>query len=281
MIWKLDGTREIKEIEKKIREKERTHGAGWNWMSQKISNRYHLELVSEVVGHARQLSQSEKEKLESYIGTNKTCYATGAGVEKRIVKEWIKKHPDLTRSEYIELLNSLYEGESVNEISIAGELLESSPRLKKTVEPKYIDIWLNRLHGWAEVDSLCQSKFSADEVLANWSEWKGLLMKLALDSNVHKKRASLVLLTKPVRDSEDPRLIDLAFENINILKKHRDILVTKAISWLLRDLIKHNRERVQTYLRENSDTLPKIALRETKTKLLTGRKTPAGHIKHD
>jgi 3-methyladenine DNA glycosylase AlkD len=244
-------------------------------MNQKIINKYHLELISEVKAHAKQLSQSQKEKLENYIGTSKACYAIGADIEKQIIKQWIKKHPDLTASEYIELLDSLCQGESINEISIAGELLESWPRLRENVEPRHLDVWLNRVQGWAEVDSLCQSKFSAAEVLANWKEWKSLLTKLASDNNTHKKRASLVLLTKPVRDSEDTRLADLAFMNIDKLKKNRDILVTKAVSWLLRDLIKYNRQRVKTYLRKNEDTLPKIAIRETKTKLLTGRKTPA------
>jgi 3-methyladenine DNA glycosylase AlkD len=98
------------------------------------------------------------------------------------------------------------------------------------------------------------------------------LVRLVSDGNVHKRRASLVLLTKPVRDSENKRLADLAFANIDRLKNERSILVTKAISWLLRDLIRHHRERVETYLFENSDCLPKIAIRETRRKLLTGKK---------
>ena len=247
-------------------------------MNRRIVNKYHLELISEVRTHATQLSPSQKEKLENYIGTNKICYAIGAETERRIIKEWVKKHPDLAASEYSELLNSLYQGESINEISIAGELLESLPRLRKNVAPKYLDMWLNRVQGWAEVDSLCQSKFTAIEVLENWKEWERLLTKLASDNNVHKKRASLVLLTKPARDSNDPRLADMAFMNIDKLKAERHILITKAISWLLRDLIRHDRQRVERYLRENEETLPKIAVRETRTKLLTGRKTPVRSI---
>ena len=56
------------------------------------------------------------------------------------------------------------------------------------------------------------------------------------------------------------------------LKGDKDILITKAISWLLRDLIKHHREQVVYYLDKNSDNLPKIAIRETKNKLITGKK---------
>ena len=249
-------------------------------MNRGITNKYHLELISELRTHATQLSPSQKEKLEKYIGTNKVCYAIGAETERRIIKELVKKHQDLAASEYIELLNSLYQGESINEISIAGELLESLPRLRKNIEPKYLDTWLNTVQGWTEVDSLCQSKFTAIEVLENWKKWKSLLTKLASDNNVHKKRASLVLLTKPARDSNDPRLADLAFMNIDKLKAERNILITKAISWLLRNLIRHNRQRVERCLRENEDTLPKIAVRETRTKLLTGRKTPVRRNGH-
>jgi 3-methyladenine DNA glycosylase AlkD len=121
---------------------------------------------------------------------------------------------------------------------------------------------------------MCQSKFSATEVLTKWEKWKSLLTKLASDGNTHKRRASLVLLTKPVRDSGDARLADLAFATIDKLKQNREILVTKAISWLLRDLIKNHRQRVEKYLEENEDTLPRIAVRETRIKLLTGRKAP-------
>lgn len=243
-------------------------------MNRRRANRFHSELISEVKAHARPLSQSQKERFQRYVGTSKTFYAIGTAAERAIIKGWMKRHPNLTEAEYLELLNSLCQGESFNEISIASELLESLPKLRKAVVPKCLDEWLNRVHGWAEVDSFCQSKFSAAEVLCNWKEWEGLLTKLASNDNVHKRRASLVLLTKPVRDSDDTRLTDLAFANIDKLKKDKEILVTKAISWLLRDLIRHNRQRVETYLEENENMLPRIAFRETKAKLLTGRKTP-------
>lgn len=243
-------------------------------MNRKKRDQYHTELMSTVKKQAKPLSKTQKQKLANYIGTNKIYYAISTEAHRKIIKDWIKQHPNLNEKEYTDLLTSLYEGQSVNEISIAGSLLRHHPRLRRTVKPEHIDIWLNRLQGWAEVDSLCQSNFSAEEVLTQWDEWQRLLTKLASDDNVHKKRASLVLLTKPVRDSEDPRLEEMAFRNIDKLKQNRHILVTKAISWLLRDLIKHHRQKVETYLRDNEDTLPRIAIRETRTKLLTGKKTP-------
>ena len=82
----------------------------------------------------------------------------------------------------------------------------------------------------------------------------------------------MVFLTKPVRDSSDKRFARLSLEVINRVKKEKEILITKAISWLLRDLIKNHRQSVGKYLRNNLESLPKIAVRETRNKLVTGRK---------
>lgn len=103
-----------------------------------------------------------------------------------------------------------------------------------------------------------------------------LLTAFTQDANVHKRRASLVLLTKPLRESDDPRLAKLAFANAGKLKREKDILVTKAVSWILRSLIKHHRAQVEAYLEAHADTLPKIAVRETRVKLQTGKK--AGRV---
>ncbi|MBY0432537.1 MAG: DNA alkylation repair protein, partial [Cyclobacteriaceae bacterium] len=62
---------------------------------------------------------------------------------------------------------------------------------------------------------------------------------------------------------------------IERLKIEKEILITKAISWLLRDLVKHHTKMVSQYISRNKNTLPAIAIRETLTKLKTGKKTPS------
>ena len=146
------------------------------------------------------------------------------------------------------------------------------PSLRRTLAPRDLVRWLARAEGWAEVDCICQSTCTAAELLADWSTWKRELVALSKSQNVHQRRASLVLLTTPVRDSADARLADIAFANIARLERERHILITKAISWLLRALTKHHRRDVVAYLRDHADSLPKIAIRETRSKLKTGRK---------
>jgi 3-methyladenine DNA glycosylase AlkD len=83
----------------------------------------------------------------------------------------------------------------------------------------------------------------------------------------------LALLCSPVRYAHDPGISKTAFQIIDRLKNEDAILITKAISWLLRSMVKLYKGEVQNYVDANGDTLPKIAVRETKTVLLTGKKT--------
>lgn len=236
-------------------------------------NKYHTELLKELIKNKGQGTKYQSNRDKTYIGSNKKSFCIKSAIKKQIVKDWFKQHKQITFQEYISLLNSLYQGKSHDEISVAGRLIELLPKFRRQINPELIDKWLTNTEGWAEVDSLCQSNFSYDEIINKWKEWKKLISLLSKSDNVHKRRASLVLLTGPVRHSSDPRLLTLSFANIDSLKHEKNILITKAISWLLRDLIKNYQYAVEKYLEENIRLLPKIAVRETKRKLITGKKS--------
>ena len=155
---------------------------------------------------------------------------------------------------------------------MVGILLDYATPEQRKFNPKLFNTWLNYLEGWAEVDSLCTGRYSDSEILRQWKIWNPLLIQFSKSNNIHKRRASLVLLCSPLRKSTDTRLAGMALRNITRLKAEKEILITKAISWVLRNMVKHNRTAVQKYLKEESD-LPAIAVRETKRVLETGRKT--------
>lgn len=226
--------------------------------------------MEEIKKHA--LKASNSTWVAKYLGTNHIYYSLSNPVKREIAKSWAKNHKDVSVREFIYLLNSLYKGESYDEKAVASYLLFYLPSLRQKLDVSLLDKWLDGLAGWAEVDSLCQSNYSSLDLLSDWDSWKSLLSKFSKDKNISKKRASLVLLTKVVYQSEDKRLSDLAFNIIDRLKSEKDILITKAISWLLRDLTYSHKKEVEEYLSKNENTLPKIAIRETNRKLLTGRK---------
>ena len=235
--------------------------------------KYHLEILKELKKNIRRTTQANRDFEKKYVGTDKICYSVRTTDKEKIAKNFLKTHKGLSMREFVLLLNSLYTGKSYEEVAVAGKLLEFSPDFKKQIDLQLLDKWLNNTKGWAEVDSLCQANFKAELILSRWPEWKALLEKFSQAKNIHKRRASLVLLTKSVRESADSRLAKIAFANIEKLKSEKEVLITKAVSWLLRSLIKHHKKEVAAYLKKNQTSLPKIALRETLNKLKTGKKS--------
>jgi 3-methyladenine DNA glycosylase AlkD len=191
-------------------------------------------------------------------------------------KKWAAQHQEIAKKELELVITSILHDPSSLYKCIGGVLLDYMPKQRARLDPKIYERWLDLTRGWAEIDSICYGHFSADEMLDRFQHWERLIKKLSKSDNINKRRASIVLLTKPVKQSQDKRLRALAFFVIDALKDEKAILITKAISWLLRNLIQSNPKEVETYLSLNKNQLPKIAIRETQNKLRSGRKSGIG-----
>lgn len=237
-----------------------------------ITNSIHLQVLKELKKYQNKINDPKSLWVKKYLGTNKKYYPISTANTLLLVKKIIDDKK-LNQKEIISLINSLYQNAtSYNELSVAASILSVSPVLLTNFNPYLLDNWLNYTYGWAEIDLLCQSNFDSSLLLGDWTTWKKLIKSFVKDKNISKRRASLVLLTKSLRQSDDIKLSKLAFENIEKLKHEKEILITKAISWLLRSLVKFHSKQLSIYLKENRDTLPKIAYREAYCKLTTGRK---------
>lgn len=237
-----------------------------------ITNLIHLKIIKEI-SKIKSVYTPENIKFgQRYLGTNKPYHGFTSkqlsDLSKRIYKE-----NNLSPDQIVELLNSLYQnGVSYTEIVLGPMILSLSSETLKNFDPKNLDLWLNYTCGWAENDVLCQSNFSAENILNRWTDWKKWLKEFNKSSNINKRRASLVLLTKALRQSNDSHLSKLALENIENLKGEKDILITKAVSWLLRSLVTFHKTELLEYLDKNKESLPKIAYREALSKAITGKK---------
>ena len=210
--------------------------------------------------------------LDSYLGNSHPRYPISIPALRAIAREWMKAHRELSVSKFAALLSSLIKGKSSTEKCMVGILLDYSTPDQRTFDPKLFNTWLNYVEGWAEVDSLCTGRYSDTEIPGQWKVWKPQLIQFSKSKNIHKRRASLVLLCSPLRKSDDPRLAGMALQNVGQLKNEKEILITKAISWVLRSMVKHNRGAVEKFLKQEQG-LPAIAVRETQRVLATGRKT--------
>ena len=234
-------------------------------------NRHHkdiLKLIQEQAG-----TPTQHTFLDSYLGSSHPRIAISVPELRQIAGTWMKAHRDLSADDVVSLLSSLITGKSYTEKCMAGILLDYTTTGQREFDPAIFDTWLGHLEGWAEVDTLCTGKYTVKGLPSNWKEWKPLITRFAKSDEIQKRRASLVLFCAPLRADKHEPLATAALQNIDKLKGEKDILITKAISWLLRSMEKHHRTLVEEYIEENKDSLPAIAVRETLAKLTTGRKT--------
>lgn len=229
----------------------------------------HKKLLTELKNAGRP-TQRDGHINDSYGGSGRPFYNVSVPARRRIAKTWLtaNKHEPVER--VLETVESLFNGASHEEKTLACLLLDK--RVRASVSPADVERWLGQLNGWAEVDSLCQNTF-ASEILAEWPRWSRMIKRLAKSQDINRRRAALVLLARPVHLSPEVRVRDLAFEVIEQVKAEKAILVTKAVSWLLRSMTTYHAKAVRRYLAQQAASLPKIAIRETMTKLNTGTKS--------
>lgn len=211
--------------------------------------------------------------VSHYLGSPRASLNISTPDLRKVLKKFTKDHADLSQKEWLALLDQLNAGDTFQEKAAVGYLLEYYPDFRRQIDPSKLAAWLEDRVGWGEVDVLCQSSFTPDDLLNQWSAWQRTLDALAHSTNINQRRASLVLLVKALQQSDDQRLLTQALRTLPKLETERHILITKAVSWVLRAMIKHHPQVVKAYLAEHRDTLPSIAYRETYAKLTTGRKT--------
>ncbi len=233
-------------------------------------NSEHRKILAEIT--RRKGKGTKHSDNDSYISSGHHYYDVSVPERRMIAKEWLARNKAISDKEFIEVIDYLYAGKSHEEKTIASHLLGYHPEIRRAIGPKELNHWLDHLVGWAEIDTLCQNVFTARELLDSWREWELFIPKLSKDKNINKRRAALVFLVGPVYYSDDKKIARLAFAVIDTLKHERAIIITKAISWLLRIMVKHHPKQVSEYLEKNKNILPKVAIRETLRKIKTGRK---------
>lgn len=239
-----------------------------------------LDIIEIMIDKIRQklseLSQPCPERdrtfVLKYLGTDKEYLNIAAPARDKILKEVINETSDLQPKNIIGILDDLFGSGIYDYINFAGKFLSKNKRIRNYISFDQLENWITQTKGWAECDSVCQSMFCGAEVLDRWTKWEKAIKKFASSSNIQIRRASLVLQIRPAREITDPKFRQLAFETINKLTREKDILITKAISWLLRDLSCQDKMEVKKYLKKNRSILPSIAYRETIKKIETGKK---------
>ena len=233
-------------------------------------NRHHAEILAAIKGNSGVPTQHTFS--DSYLGNSQPRFAINAPTMRKVAKEWMKDHREMKAAEFQKVMTSLIHGKSGTEKVMVGIFLDLATKEQQQFDPGCFDQWLDQLEGWAQVDSVCTGSYTVAAIASNFPVWKKLLIRFSKSKNINKRRASIVFLCSPLRNLPDKRLADLAILNVERLKHEKEILITKAISWVLRSMAKHHKDQVRKYVENNRGALPAIAVRETLTKIRTGTK---------
>ncbi|MFA5927243.1 MAG: DNA alkylation repair protein [Patescibacteria group bacterium] len=221
----------------------------------------------------KMMSNEEQAFVQRYMGNNRRFLGAKTGDLVKISREVVKDQNNLEIDELVALISTLFAADNFEEYVIGGKIITFlKPDTRAKISFDQLETWLSGAKGWVEVDVICQSSYTGQEVLDRWDEWQKMIKKFRESDIISLRRASLVLQNLSIRKINDKRLRQLAFATIEELKSEKDVLITKAISWLLRSLSDLDKKEVKDYLLKNELTLPRIAFRETMKKIETGNK---------
>jgi 3-methyladenine DNA glycosylase AlkD len=156
---------------------------------------------------------------------------------------------------------------------VAYELIQQEPAAAALLDERRLRRLARGMASWEEVDcfSVCLSgpawrlRGVPDGVIHGW----------ALSPDRWWRRAALVS-TVPLNSRAHGGTGDArrTLRVCRILEADRDPMVTKALSWALRELSKRDPDAVRGFLAARSGALAALVLREVRNKLETGLKNP-------
>jgi 3-methyladenine DNA glycosylase AlkD len=142
--------------------------------------KYHGEILQNLKANK---GTPSKHPGKNYGGNNDPSLHIRNQTLRLIVEDFASKHQGLTLDELLGLLDLLYKGKYDDEKQVGGKLLQHYHLHKKNIKPMRLNVWLDHLYGWSQVDSLCQSVFSAEDIAENWNEWKKVLINFSKDTS--------------------------------------------------------------------------------------------------
>ena len=174
--------------------------------------------------------------------------------------------PNLTLS----LIDSLWHGESRDERVLGLEILHLHPKIVRDLGRDRFERWRLDIDNWGVCD------FLATRILGSWAEAApearlAYLEDLIGDPHLFSRRLGLVSSVHLNRAGSTYGVWTL--RQIDRLLDERDPMITKAVSWALRQMIKHQAAEVRAYVESRGERLAALPRREVRNKLKTGRKS--------
>lgn len=156
---------------------------------------------------------------------------------------------------------------------VAYELVRDHEEAYRSVGERELEALGTGIDSWGAVDAFARTLAGpawrdgqlAGDVIDRWARcddrwWRRAALVSTVALNVRSRGGT----------GDVPRTLAVC----RLLAGDDDDMVVKALSWALRELVVHDPQAVETFLREHEQALAPRVLREVRNKLITGLKNP-------
>jgi 3-methyladenine DNA glycosylase AlkD len=218
------------------------------------------------------LSQFEALADAEYRAGMARVYGVRVPRLREMARTWQRAHKEIDLAALVPLIDALWAGDSREERVLAVHLLTRYKRLIPGLDWAHFDRWRPRLDDWEPTDGLA-SWVLAPWLMADREARLPHLRALIADEHLWSRRLALVATVPINRKPDGGTIPDLTLDLVERVKHERERMITKAVSWALRELTKTHPRRVEAYLAQNLDALAAPVVREVENKLRTGLKS--------
>lgn len=236
-------------------------------MSPSAVGEWHGELLSEI----ERLADPEYRAGSLMVApTAQRVYGVRTPDSRRLARAWSRAHSDSPPDAVMALVQSLWSAGSRDERLLGLEILFLHPEAVRSLQRSHFDAWRLDIDNWGVCD------FLATRILGPWAEAEpgrrlAYLEELIGDPHLYSRRLGLVASVHLNR--EGTQFGDWTLAQADRLIDERDPMITKAVSWSLRQMTKHQAALVEDYLAKRGDRIAALPRREVRNKLRTGRKS--------
>jgi len=195
---------------------------------------------------------------------------------RKIARTWQRAHKGVSHGELMALVEMLWDGESQEERVLAVELLGHYHRRIPDLTWEHFDRWRHKVDNWGLGDAL-GTRILGPWLLADPDNRLDHLWDLIADEDMWSRRLALVATVPINRGHTGLTIPDLTLKLIDRVKEERHPMITKSVSWALREMIKTHSDQAAAYLEDNRDVLAAHVVREMNNKLQTGLKSGKGN----
>ena len=226
------------------------------------------QLLEQIRQHADPEHQATVSRV---VPTGLKVYGLRVPQLRDIARAWGRVHQQVALDDLVALVDSLWNGESREERMLFTYLFEHHKHLVPDLTRADFERWRRGLDNWEMTDGL--GWVMALWLLGDSDTRLDYLGELIADEDVWSRRLALVSTTPINRGHTGFTIPDLTLELVDRVKEERHPMITKAVSWALREMTKSHPDRVVTYLEENREVLAAHVVREVRNKLRTGLKS--------